>query len=393
MKRNRMIPLCIALGLIMGLSVVVFASTTGYVSLEGIFISGEPLTSSVFSNLISESENNFMIKSNWSLLSESPLRYHLSLPLRTYTPNQTIDIAAANLENHISDKVSLSPNDIDIHSSIPNYLRDNIDFYQYINSNSSHHSVLIEIGVSNVEGIINEYTEYWNSNETIPPELYHQSPYSGQRINSTNAEQIASEFLSSRGYHFQNTSVHVRTSLALGKYYTSPSNYSVFEIVIRSQTNNLFPDRYADGVTLHISEYGGRITHFTAFLVELPDITELNLINPEVIHKSTKTSVPIANWNETSEFCGSYLRLVPCLDPVGSFALSWRFEYAIHSNNRVEFGEIGWNDAITGDYLFPGLYRSSPSISNSMNILLATILLGGLLVGLLALGFYNYRAS
>jgi hypothetical protein len=260
-----------------------------------------------------------------------------------------------------------------------------IDYYHFSDSsNASQRSLLIEIGVNNINGQVCTYTEYWNSNESLSPLLSTLSPYYGTNVNSSMAEQIALEYLTSRGYHFPRASLYIRTANIVGDHYSDSITYPVFEIVIRCPTNNVFPDLYTDGTTLQVSECSGRVTHFTHLIIAPPEFSNLPLKNPEIERRDAETGMQVAYWNESSTYVGSYLRLVPCLDPEDSFALSWKFEYESRVDNTNVYSEIGWNDAVSGEYLYPGLYHGVAYQPSDLSMAPFVIILTSLFIGAIA---------
>ncbi|MGY5853700.1 MAG: hypothetical protein RTU92_09060 [Candidatus Thorarchaeota archaeon] len=368
MKKTQTILVILSLlGFISATTIIVFAESSKFIMMDQIILPGIPVEDSNFSNLTTIVEGiPGVVKPNWTSIQSDSIRYVPQFTQNTTQPSmlQIEELTTEFLRDEGLTGREFAGNISPKFLNVPHFLSNRMMVvgFDYHTSNSTEELIEMSVDIETMKVV--QYGKYIITNSILS-------------ITSSDAEEIAIQFLEIHSYSIAAGSRLFQSRLTEGTALSSYQGTPVYEIVIRKPNGNVFPDRGVDGITIHVSRYGGEVVYFSCLTLTIPTISNTKLFSPWVAQREAEASVPIRGWNSTATFQSSYLRLVSCIDPEDSFALSWRYEYHTEIDSVDVYFEIGWNDAITGSYLFPGLYRdvsypSSYIITPLILVLIAT---------------------
>jgi len=355
-------------GLILGLLVIQIGLTFSKVQAASIELPGKPITDTEFSSAVGNNSDALVISGSWIAASISPYRLALALPETTISEESGRAIAQGFLDERLKTYV-VPVNNSDVYSPepvwIPMYLRPAIWQFSFanitkVNESQYQTNLALSVYVNGLSGRIVGYDEYWYPGWDSPADIRSLAPQElGTAIGEAQAEQAALAFMLRYNYTLPSTTRYIRCVPTI-RYDSEYANQAdVYEIVLRTPTGMVFPDKAADGLKIQVDAYSGRVTRFLYLLPALPqiDIDTLGIMTPQAAYRLEMASVPVSGFNETSILENTYLRLVPSTIPESStFALAWSFEFAFSVHGLDRFYEHGFHDAVSGSYLYPGFY-------------------------------------
>jgi hypothetical protein len=357
-----------AAGLILGILVVQIGLMLSVAHASSIALPGIPIKDTEFSPTIGDKTDPLVISGSWTVASMDPYRLTLSLPNKTISKESARTIADGFLDERLKNYVAPA-DDLDVYTPtpilIPEYLKPAIwQFFfanrTWVNGTQYQTNLALFVYVSGLSAEVVGYDEYWYPGWNPPDDIGDLAPQRlGTAIEVATAQEAAVAFLLEHNYTLPSTARYIRSVLAVRYDDEHVNQADIYEVILRIPTGTVFPDRGADGITIQVDAYNGRVTRFLYLLPILPeiDIDALRIMTSEVAYRLEVGSVPVSSFDQTATLENTYLRLVSATVPESNvFALAWSFEFLTSVNGFNRFGEFGSHDAVSGQYLYPGFY-------------------------------------